>query len=178
VTWTNGPTGDDAIGGPYNIGFTFNFYGTAYTQFTLSTNGVIGLGATVISSDYYNYALPTSTFSTPVICPYWDDLYASTAGQIRYATVGTSPNMTLLIDYNLTTLSGYAIAFQVELHQGSDLITVRYYTCTSASTEGQGATIGIQGPGGTTAPVIPIVYNGTILDVNRLPQSVSFSPIH
>jgi hypothetical protein len=41
--------GDDNSAGPYNIGFSFNFYTTAYTQFYIGSNGLIsfGLGKTI-----------------------------------------------------------------------------------------------------------------------------------
>src|SRR4029079_10760786 len=39
-----GVIGDDARGGPFQIGFEFHFYGKAYTQFSLSSNGVLALG--------------------------------------------------------------------------------------------------------------------------------------
>ena len=37
----SGLTGDDVIGGPYDIGFSFTYYGNTYTQFQLTTNGLL-----------------------------------------------------------------------------------------------------------------------------------------
>ncbi|MBK7030729.1 MAG: hypothetical protein IPH45_16645 [Bacteroidales bacterium] len=39
---------DEEVFGPFNIGFTFNYNGTNYTQFSISTNGFIGLGGTAL----------------------------------------------------------------------------------------------------------------------------------
>ena len=36
---------DDCVQGPYNIGFSFNYFGNNYTQFYVSSNGWIGFSA-------------------------------------------------------------------------------------------------------------------------------------
>ncbi|MFM8433694.1 MAG: hypothetical protein ACKOA1_12930, partial [Bacteroidota bacterium] len=39
---------EDAASAVTNIGFTFNFAGVDYTQFSVSSNGLMGLGSTAI----------------------------------------------------------------------------------------------------------------------------------
>lgn len=47
VTYTSSNTnlmGDDNFAGPFNLGFTFNFYGTDYTQAYVNINGTLNFG--------------------------------------------------------------------------------------------------------------------------------------
>ncbi|MDI3479892.1 MAG: hypothetical protein PWQ14_1038 [Rikenellaceae bacterium] len=175
--WTtlHGSGVDDAVSSAQLIGFTFNLFGTDYTTFYVSTNGFIAFGSAPGSS-FSNSALPTSTFSMPVICPYWDDMKTIGNG-IRTTLLGTSPNRVRIIDFEIETYSGsYDVTFQVILHEKSNLISIRYYV-VHYNACGQSATIGIQGPGGSVATAVPISYNAKVLDDNAEPLSISFCPV-
>lgn len=166
---------DDAVSSEQSIGFTFNLFGSDYTTFYVSTNGFIAFGTTPGSSRS-NSALPTSTFSMPVICPYWDDM-KTTGNGIRTTLLGSSPNRVRIIDFELITYTGsYAVTFQVILHEKSNLISIRYYLVAPDAC-GQSATIGIQGPGGSVATAVPISCNAKVLDDNFEPLSISFCPV-
>ena len=177
--WTtlHGSGVDEAVSSAQSIGFTFNLFGTDYTTFYVSTNGWISFGSAPYSSNYNNYALPTSTFSMPVICPYWDDM-KTTGNGIRTTLLGTSPNSVRIIDFELETYAAdyYDVTFQVILHEKSNLISIRYYLVDPKAC-GQSATIGIQGPGGSVATAVPISYNAKVLDDNAEPLSISFCPV-
>lgn len=74
-------TDDDQVYGSMNIGFTFNYNGTAYTQFGLNTNGWISLGSAVPSSS----TSPIDIGSTNnIICGIGKDLV------LGYRTTGTT----------------------------------------------------------------------------------------
>src|SRR4051812_36864480 len=45
---------DDASSAVTNIGFTFTFACTSYTQFSASSNGLMGLGSSAVTSTYSN----------------------------------------------------------------------------------------------------------------------------
>ncbi|HXC05582.1 MAG TPA: hypothetical protein VNZ86_12560 [Bacteroidia bacterium] len=64
---------DDANSAPQNIGFTFTYNGTAFTQFVLNTNGFIKLGNT-------NPSQPNPCF-----------LPAQQHLQVVFSTVGMQP---------------------------------------------------------------------------------------
>ena len=164
---TSGGTlsGDDATAS-YTMPFSLTIEGTSYSSLTISTNGWVTFGS--VSSSYYsNSSLPTSTFSVPVICAYWDDLVAEKSN-IRYGYVGTSPNRTIIIDYEADTWSGdYDVRFQVQIHEGSGLINIKYRHEMYPNANGQSATIGFQLAGGSSAKAYPISYNGKVLDDNR-----------
>ncbi|MGD2063523.1 MAG: hypothetical protein PVF51_08090 [Nitrospirota bacterium] len=64
---------DDGAAGPLGIGFSFDFYGTTYTDVFLSTNGLMSFGSG--NNAWTNQDLTSSASpAQPVISPYWDDL--------------------------------------------------------------------------------------------------------
>ncbi|MBK7578370.1 MAG: hypothetical protein IPI24_13235 [Ignavibacteria bacterium] len=62
---------DDTTSSVLPIGFTFRFKGTDYTTFTVSSNGLIGLGSTPIPPSATN---ALTSLTTPALAPFWDDL--------------------------------------------------------------------------------------------------------
>jgi len=70
---------DDAVFGPFNLNFSFSFYGgAAVTQANISTNGNVQFGT--MDTNFSNQPLP---YSTAIIAPVWDD-YFLPPGDIRY----------------------------------------------------------------------------------------------
>jgi hypothetical protein len=81
---TAGPATDDSAA-TVPLGFTFNFWGTNYTQMVISSNGYLaipGQSGTV----YANTAIPAAAVPNGIICGYWDDLNpaATGSGKIWY----------------------------------------------------------------------------------------------
>ncbi len=163
-------TGDNVVNN-VNLGFTFVVEGVSYTTIALSTNGWIEFGAnTAGDSDPTNDCLPTGAHTNPFLAPYWDDT-APFGTNIRYGTVGSAPNRVFIADYELDLVSGSEgsddMRMQVQLHEGSNLITVRYRQ-TQSNANGQAATLGFQGAGGASATTVqPISCNVKTLDDNR-----------
>ena len=87
-------TGDDGTQTAIPIGFTFNYCGTPYTTFNVSTNGALYFGA----SFSYSNDLASTTYKT-VITPLWDDLYDDAASDVQYTTTGTTPNRVLTVQW-------------------------------------------------------------------------------
>jgi len=161
-------SGDDASVN-YDIPFDVKIGGTNYGRIVIGTNGgIIFTNSTSnIFITYWNTSLPTSNFSDPFIAPYWDDLVTE-GSHVRYGTVGTSPNRTCIVDFECHTYSGgYDVRFQVQIHEGSNLINVKYRNPMDHRANGQYATIGFQMAGGSSAKAYPITYNGKVLDDNR-----------
>jgi hypothetical protein len=160
-------SGNDAVAN-VTLPFTFTVEGVGYTTIALSTNGWIEFGSnTAPNSDPTNECLPTPAHTNPFLAMYWDDLNPW-GTQIRHGTVGSSPNRVWIADYEVDVLpSLHDLRFQVQLHEGSNTVTIRYRD-TQDQANGQGATIGYQGPGGGSATTIePLTCNGKILDDNR-----------
>jgi hypothetical protein len=162
--YSTGPTGDDASTGPNNIGFTFPFYGTNYTQFYVATNGVISFGGAVGGSGQYQANDPQTTAPTyPYVAPMWLDFNTtasalggctatSTGPWILYETFGTAPNQYLVIEYRRMPefSSGTLISFEVILYANGKVkvqfSSTEYNAPTYAPTNRNWA-VGIDAPG-------------------------------
>ena len=70
---------DDGTSGPYDIGFEFNFYDSAYTEIYLGVNGAISFEEEDLNINGYfsNLELPGAPFKT-FITPLWSDLIFDT----------------------------------------------------------------------------------------------------
>ena len=177
-------SGNDAVA-TVTLPFPVVIEGVSYNSVAISTNGWIEFGGNTCTSgcgannsDPANACLPTSKHTNPFLAAYWDDM--QTFGtHIRYGTVGTSPNRTFVIDFELDDTSQEVflggsrddIRLQIQIHErgangGSQVINVQYRN-SGDLVNGQGATIGFQGAGGASARVQPITCNGKVLDDNR-----------
>lgn len=135
---------DDALSAAINIGFTFNYGCTNYTQFKVSTNGVMFLGAGAVGSNLTNN-LNTST-DRPAIAPLWDDLATGTGGSVNYVVTGVSPNRVLTVEWlNMEwsfSASNPVISFQAKLYETTNRIDF-VYRQEAAAVVVNGASIGL-----------------------------------
>ena len=131
---TSSSTGDDVVSGTLNIGFTFTFEGTAYTQFKTSTNGHVFLGTSATSSSPLSspYSSGNVTTNYPRITGIGRDLYATS---ITYGVSGTAPNRICVITYNGYPYgsSSYPFSFQTQLYEATGEIKIVYNTYTSSA---------------------------------------------
>jgi Ig-like domain CHU_C associated/Secretion system C-terminal sorting domain/GEVED domain len=140
---TSTATGDDAFQQNIPVGFSFNYLGTAYTQFSVSTNGWLSFvnGATfdAFSPDLY------ATTTNGTIAPWWDDLSSSA---IVYQTTGVAGSQICTIEW--TSLSYYftstrTINYQVKLYEGTNVIEFLYGAApTGTMNASESASIGIK----------------------------------
>lgn len=154
---------DDGTSTLQNIGFTFVYEGTSYTQFSANSNGLVRLGSTTITGEYSN--ITTSTINQPKLMPLWDDLSTASNGSVSFGISGSSPSRICVIDYKLyntySTGSTYTLSFQVWLHETSNNITFVYGTGTTPSS----STCGI---GGATASNYQSVTTSTHTSSNSV----------
>src|SRR5687768_4421956 len=91
-----------------NIGFTFNFFGTDYTQLRISSNGVLGLGAgpslTTLDDDQ---ALGDGVDPNNIVAVAWDDLGPDMGGSIDYFITGSAPFRKFIVDYTAVDRAGF-----------------------------------------------------------------------
>lgn len=129
--------GDDDLRGPYQIGFTFPFYGREYTTFRVSSNGWISFATTQVLPNV-NRALPTNA-SGACIAPYWDDLTLyQNSGRVYYRYDGQR----LIVEFKNVPrdVVGGLCSFQIHLYP-SGRIEFHYQVIPETD---DSATIGIQ----------------------------------
>ena len=169
VAWTTGTSGDDAISGAIGLGFTLHIFGTGYTTAYLGTNGYIkfGEGSYMTSA---NGCLPSATInsSAAALLFWWDDLICNS---FQYRTVGTAPNRVFQARYDgyQYNAAGEIVDVMIMIHEGSDLMVVRYddVGCCSDDAKGGGATFGLQGSGGSSADTVPLGCDTPLADDNQ-----------
>jgi gliding motility-associated-like protein len=167
---------DDTSYGPLNIDFTFNFYGTNYSQFYINTNGMILFGTG--SSESAAVTIPSGSSPNNFIAPFWDDLVVDPSGKILYTTIGVSPNRKLIIQFTNMGFYTYPVilgTFQVILYESSNKIQTQYRLLSdnnSTRTHGGTATIGIENSAGDAGTLYSF-QNPTAISSGK---AISFTP--
>ena len=148
---TNGPVGDD-VSLNATIPFTFKYYGTNFTTVRICTNGFINFGA--VNTDYNSLPLPDATTAPGMVALFWQDLYANT-GEIKYTTVGTTPNRKFVISFNsVYDLSGTSPnTGQIVLYETKNMIDI--YVAHANEAGSFSPVCGIQNSTGTAAITVP-----------------------
>jgi hypothetical protein len=126
-TFTNllGTYLDDDVSALANIGFTFNYNNVNYTNFSVTSNGILALGIGAVT-DYINVI---ANLSGPYIFPYWDDNYTDANGNVQYLVTGAVGSRKLVIEYNLSYLGNDGVAdkkFQIWLFETSNIVQFVY----------------------------------------------------
>lgn len=169
-------SGDDAGTSGVTMPFSVNIGGFITNAVTIGSNGWVLFGNSAFGNGIYTGTLPNGLFgSNPVVCYYCADMVTE-GNHIRYGTVGNSPNRTFIVDFQLYKYgdSGSKVNGQVQVHEGSGLINVKYRGTMSPTSNGQNATIGFQM---NSSQGYPITSFGKVLDDNRPDESWSISTV-
>ena len=124
------PTAVASISAVEPIGFTFNLNGVDYSNFSVSANGLLRLGNTLIINEATNNIV--SPTNTAALFAYWDDISrgsAATFGGVTKTISGDAPNRKLVVEWrsNNTANSGATnLVFQIALHEGTNQIEYLY----------------------------------------------------
>lgn len=121
------PSSDDVTHGPFNIGFTFTFFGNNYNQFYVGSNGWIGFSAGQ-TTGYVAQYIPNASSPMNVILADWEDLLPGSSN-IYYTTIGSAPNRKLVVSfYNVPHYSCNTNlhTFQFVLYETTNVIDVNY----------------------------------------------------
>lgn len=163
---------DDANSTAQDIGFTFNFNGTAFTQFVLNTNGLLRMGASAPSAALAASPYAQSPDTGPInsadpadvnlLMPFNFDLGPGTSTpEFRVATTGTAGSRVCTIQWKnvadkavatdgatpATIPSQYTnFSFQVKLYEGSSQVEFVYNAPTAGATTAlKYAVVGVKG---------------------------------
>lgn len=162
--------------GPFNIGFSFTYFGNTYTQFYVTSNGLVLFGAG--STDGSEDPIPTTGTPNNYIAGFWDDLTVDGSGNILYTTVGASPNRKLIIQFRnmgFYPFPPFFGTFSVILYETSNVIQVQYRLIVdkmSPRAHGSSATIGIENADGTAG----VQYSYHASDTIYTGKAISFTP--
>lgn len=135
-----------AVSAVTNIGYTFNYQGVNYTQFSANAAGLLKLGSVVLTTENANSTV--STTNTPKLFAWWDATYTgsvATTGGVSYSSTGTAPNRVLTVQWRVAYASNTttALSFQVKLYETSNKIEYLYggtavYVSTYSASVGMG----------------------------------------
>ena len=169
---------DDAAYGPFNIGFNFTYFGISYSQFYVSSNGLVLFSSDAANISGSEVAIPDPAAPNNFIAAFWDDLIVDGTGNILYKTIGAAPNRKLIIQFRNTGFFGapaFMGTFAVILNETSNIIQVQYRLIvdnTSTRAHGGSATIGIENSDGT-AGVQYAYHNPSAVNTGR---ALTFTP--
>ncbi len=139
------------ISGLTPIGFSFNYYGTTYTDFVIATNGFISFDAAPGSGCCAGQLIPSTVAPNNVIATCWTDLNTTFGGSIDHYNL-TSPNRKVIrwngVGHHST--GTIQVTSQIILYE-SGLIEIHN---TNIAPDGV-MTQGVEGPGGILAVAVP-----------------------
>ncbi|NVO01520.1 MAG: gliding motility-associated C-terminal domain-containing protein [Bacteroidetes bacterium] len=154
---------DDVWSPVMNLGFSFCFFGNAYTQAVIGSNGHLTFDLSY-ASGYDSYPVTTSLPSTSnmpgnTISAVFRDIDPSISGSVNYYTTGTAPCRALVIswyDVGLFSCSTPHSTFQMVLYENTNYIDVYIQDSPgSCSWQNGNGIVGIQNAAATVAVCPP-----------------------
>lgn len=122
--------GDDPFVGPFEIGFSFTYFGQNNTQFAVSPNGLVSFDIPdIIGVSHQELTpIPNFVFKKTIMGPY-QDLFTRPINPhddyIYYLTVGESPNRRLIVGWCEAPMFGCSninATYQIVMNEGSNTI--------------------------------------------------------
>jgi len=170
-SYTSVTLNDDQVSSVRPIGFTFNFFGQDYSNFYISSNGLITFNAGTAAQPVYGEAIPNTVNPNNFIALAWNDLNPQNVGSsIGYFTTGSSPDRKLVVNYNTSHYGGtiYPFIVQAILSEGSNTIEIHTTVISDASAFDGGATTtqGVENAVGSRGVPVP-GRNGTIFSASN-----------
>jgi gliding motility-associated-like protein len=147
-----------------NLGFSFTFYGVAYTQCVISSNGVINFNtanAGLAADNVVDQALPGEpSLHNSIMLPYMA-LDVLAGGTVDIATVGVAPNRRFVVTFCSVPLQGciaQRASFQAVLYETTnniDIHVVKNPASLCPATNSGRSIEGVQNATGTSATSAP-----------------------
>lgn len=154
-----------------DLGFTFNFFGTNYTQCAVSGNAYISFDLTRVGqwSPYTWGQLNAAGVQTPSILAAFQDLYLPAGGKLWYQSFGSPGSRRFIVEwcdvpkYGGSQCNAIKVTTQIILYEGSnniDIITKSLpgspgCPSTNSSTAAGNAIQGLISPGNTIQMFTP-----------------------
>lgn len=177
---------DDAWSAAIPIPFNFNFYGTAFNNVVIGSNGIISFdvaqAGTNCAWNIQNVGqLPNPTFTDAhnTVMVAYQDINPGLGGTIQYQTIGTAPNRKFVVLYqDMPYFSGQCAGLcnymSCVLNEGTDVVEIHIGNKPNCTAWNGGLSItGIQNSDGSIAHTVPGM-NNTVYAVNQ--QAFEFVP--
>ncbi len=158
-------TGDDATG-LVSLPFAFPFYGQAYRQAWVDTNGLVSFTDPAGSHPYDGSPLPNGLDPNTLVAPFWDDLMVDASASVRTASAGSGAGQRFVIEWrNVYRKASTAQRLSFEVILAPDgTITTGYTGLDNDAERGDFAAVGIESPAGTDGLIysagLPLLDNG------------------
>ena len=165
------PTGirsDDGWSGVINLGFTYNFYGSSYTQCLVGSNGAISFN-TGLAGGGFGWSITSVLLGNAsvrnCVCGPWCDICipcctGSACGPniITYATTGSAPNRKFVATWCHTAMYSCTTQWtttEIILYESTNIAEVHIAHKTTCSWNGGYAIVGVQNSAGSAATAAP-----------------------
>lgn len=157
-----GSLADESVIGPFNLGFTFRFFGQDYTEYWISSNGWISFTDPGGDAESFNDRIPDTDAPNTLVAWFWDDLDPAdtdvTGRHLYTQTTTVNGDDAHVITFERYPESGADadgwITGQIVLIAGADAATngsiKLQYQEHGASMYLEGATVGIENASGDT----------------------------
>ncbi|MBL7692852.1 MAG: gliding motility-associated C-terminal domain-containing protein [Flavipsychrobacter sp.] len=155
---------DDVYSGVLPIGFTFNYYGTPYTDVVIGPNGTVCFDLTLAGA-YDPWPITAVLLGNPSkfnnICGPWCDIDISVpdGGTITYSLTGIAPFRKYIVTFcndRMFSCTTQITSTQIILYETTNIIECHIATKPVCATWNSGrAIIGVQNATGTAATVAP-----------------------
>ena len=149
VTPTVEALGDDQVSPFVPLGFDFTFFGVAYDELRIGSNGFVTFNDSAASGCCSGQTLPNSSAPNNVIAMWWEDLDPPEGtGLIQWETLGTSPDQIFVLEFATVEHfpSGTPITLQLQLFEADGRAEIHY---TDADGDGGSHTVGVENGDGT-----------------------------
>jgi len=151
---------DNSVGGPYDIGFTFHYFDTDYTQFWICADGYITF-VEETSSEWSNKQIPYDSDPNSMISLLWDDMNPGDTSVSGYHLYYGNSEGTLVITYEKMPEFGADengwFTGQIILYPNGNIKL--QYKEVGSSFDRNGCTVGIENEDGTKG--VEYLYNGS-----------------
>lgn len=150
---------DDGRWNSIALPFAFDYFGTTYNDFSVSTNGFLSF--VPLTTNFANVGMPNTGNPNAYIALASEDLDLDGApvagGTLDYFTEGIAPNRKFVLRYTnvdiFGTTSGPNVTTEVVLNETTN--TIEMHVTQVAPLAGNGMTMGVEGPNGLFATTIP-----------------------
>ena len=152
--------GDDTTSAALDLPFAFTFFGQRMLEYSVSSNGLLQLYASLTgatpSNSYDNQSIPTAAAPNGFVAPLWDDLVPSAGSQVLTRTLGAAPDRRFVVQWTQFAFFGdnaARLTFQAKLFENGGAVELHYCAITPGMdvmrASGNSATVGIESPDGT-----------------------------